>query len=81
MGERILENLAASYSAEGKEEYKIPSILVNGTVFYHEGNMNTAIVYADFYFLQALSLYKDLQEGRKEREITSVEGERFRQNF
>lgn len=59
--EKILENLMSEkYRSDGKPEYKVPSILVNGTVFFHEGNTNTAIVYGDFYFLQALDLYIEL---------------------
>lgn len=58
--ERILDNLNSNYRSDGSEQYKTNSILVNGTVFFHQGNFNTAIVYADFYFLQALKLYREI---------------------
>ncbi len=58
--ERILDNLNNKYRSDGNDEYKINSILVNGTVFFHQGNFNTAIVYADFYFLQAVKLYREI---------------------
>lgn len=58
--EAILDNLNDSYRSDSKDEYKINSILVNGTVHNHAGNFNTAIVYADFYFLQAIKLYREI---------------------
>lgn len=61
--EKIMENLISEkYRSDGKPEYKVSSIFVNGTVFYHERNTNTAIVYGDFYFLQALDLYIELTQ-------------------
>lgn len=58
--EEMLNNLNTKYRSDTNAEYKINSILVNGTVYFHQGNYNTAIVYADFYFLQALKLYKEI---------------------
>jgi hypothetical protein len=59
--EKIMESLMSEkYRSDGKPEYKLPSIFVNGTVFYHEDNINTAIGNGDFYFLQALDLYIEL---------------------
>jgi hypothetical protein len=52
--------MSEKYRSDGKPEYKLPSIFVNGTVFYHEDNINTAIGNGDFYFLQALDLYIEL---------------------
>jgi uncharacterized protein YyaL (SSP411 family) len=59
--ENILSALVSDkYRADSKPEYRIPSIMVNGTVFFHEGNLDTAIVYADFYFLRAIDMYINL---------------------
>lgn len=58
--ENILDNLNSKYRSDSKDEYQINSILVNGTVFFLQGNFNTAIVYADFYFLQAIKLYREI---------------------
>lgn len=56
--ENILESLMSpNYRADGKSTYKIPAILVNGTVHYSAGNFNTAIVYGDMYFLEAIDMY------------------------
>lgn len=56
--ESILESLvSANYRADGMDTYKIPAILVNGTVFFSAGNFNTAIVYGDMYFLEAIDMY------------------------
>lgn len=62
VAEKILTNLNTVYRSDGKNEYRIHSILVNGTVHYHDGNFNTAIVYADFYFLQAIKLYREITD-------------------
>jgi uncharacterized protein YyaL (SSP411 family) len=60
--DKILNSLiSTSYVADGISEYKIPSILVNGTVFYNQNDFNTAITYGDFYFLRALDMYKNLK--------------------
>lgn len=56
----IMDGLEKGYRADSKTEYQIPSILVNGTVFYHEKDFNTAIVYADFYYLRAFDLYREI---------------------
>lgn len=54
----ILESLSSpNYRADGKTSYRIPALLVNGTVHYKEGNFNTAIVYGDMYFLEAIDMY------------------------
>ncbi|KAJ6633695.1 Unsaturated glucuronyl hydrolase [Pseudolycoriella hygida] len=56
--ENILESLVSpNYRADGKSSYKIPAIFVNGTVFFNAGNFNTAIIYGDMYFLEALDMY------------------------
>lgn len=56
--ENILESLVSpNYRADGKITYKIPAILVNGTVHYHAENFNTAIIYGDMYFLEAIDMY------------------------
>jgi len=58
ISEKMLTSLASSnYRADGNPNYRIPAILVNGTVFYDEGNFNTAIVYGDYYLLQAIDRY------------------------
>jgi hypothetical protein len=57
----ILENLdSPRYRADGVATYQIPAVLVNGTVHYTNNDFNTAIVYADYYFLRALDLYRQL---------------------
>lgn len=54
----ILESLfSPNYRADGKAAYRIPALLVNGTVHYKQGNFNTAIVYGDMYFLEAIDMY------------------------
>jgi unsaturated chondroitin disaccharide hydrolase len=64
--EKIMESLISDkYRADGKPEYNIPAILVNGTVFYNQGDFDTSIVYADFYFLRALDLYINITSSRK----------------
>jgi len=64
--EKILEAVVSDkYRADGVPQYNIPAIMVNGTVFFHENDFNTAIVYADFYFLRALDLYINLTGGKK----------------
>lgn len=71
--EGLLDNLNTKYRSDSKDEYKINSILVNGTVFFHQGNFNTAIVYADFYFLQALKLYREiLQENSNKSTVVTM---------
>lgn len=56
--ENILESLVSpDYRADGKSTNKIPAILVNGTVHFSAGNFNTAIVYGDMYFLEAIDMY------------------------
>jgi rhamnogalacturonyl hydrolase YesR len=61
--EKMLTSLITdAYRADGKPVYRIPALFVNGTVFYHEGESDDAIVYGDFYFLQALKLYNELQQ-------------------
>lgn len=58
--EGLLDNLNTKYRSDSNDEYQINSILVNGTVHYLQGNFNTAVVYADFYFLQAVKLYREI---------------------
>lgn len=70
--ENMLENLNAKYRSDGNVEYRINSILVNGTVHFHQGNFNTAIVYADFYFLQALKLYREIMQENSGSNSASV---------
>ena len=58
--ERILTSLSsAKYRADGNMAYRIPAVLVNGTQFYNENNFNTAIVYGDYYYLQAIYRYRN----------------------
>lgn len=57
--EGILNGLE-NYRADANPRYQIPAILVNGTVFYYEDNFNTAITYADFYYLRAFDVYREL---------------------
>lgn len=57
--EEMLKDLE-DYRADAKPEYQIPAILVNGTVFFNQGNFDTSLVYADFYFLRAHDLYQSL---------------------
>jgi len=57
----ILESLASNYRADVHPDYKIPAILVNGTVFFRENDFDTAITYGDYYFLRALDLYNTFQ--------------------
>lgn len=64
--ENILESLLSpNYRADGKSTYKIPAILANGTVFFNAGNFNTAIVYGDMYFLEAIDLYMQRGSGHQ----------------
>lgn len=64
--EKIMENLnSPKYRADGNIAYRLPAILANGTVFFHQDDFNTAIVYADFYMLKALDLYIDIVEADK----------------
>jgi uncharacterized protein YyaL (SSP411 family) len=59
--EKIIENLnSPKYRADGNPAYRLPAILSNGTVFFHQDDYNTAIVYADFYLLKAIDLYMDI---------------------
>ncbi|XP_021947178.1 unsaturated glucuronyl hydrolase [Folsomia candida] len=59
--EKIMENLISDkYRADGNPLYRLPAILVNGTVFFHQNDLDTAIVYADFYFLNALDVYIEI---------------------
>jgi len=62
--ENILESLISSnYRADGRSTYNIPAILVNGTVFFNAGNFNTAIIYGDMYFLEAIDMYREISVG------------------
>jgi len=57
--EKMLNGLEG-YRADSKPEYRIPAILVNGTVFNYEGNFDTSITYGDFYFLRAVDLHREI---------------------
>jgi hypothetical protein len=48
---------SAKYRADGHPEYKIPALLVNGTVRgpnAAKGISDLALVYGDYYFIKAL---------------------------
>ncbi|CAL8111210.1 unnamed protein product [Orchesella dallaii] len=59
--EAILNGLE-NYKANSKPEYQIPAILVNGTVFFYENDFDTSITYADFYYLRAFDMYRQIVE-------------------
>lgn len=62
--ENILDGLVSpNYRADGRSEYKLPAILANGTVFFSAGNFNTAIIYGDMYFLEAIDMLADMYTG------------------
>lgn len=77
VADNILENLNNLYRSDGNDAYQIHSILVNGTVHYHDGNLNTAIVYGDFYFLQALKLYREIEATKSSSNAIRVIGKVF----
>lgn len=71
--ENILESLFSSnYRADGRSWYKIPAILVNGTVFFNAGNFNTAIIYGDMYFLEAIDLYRELSNSASNHNVLFI---------
>jgi hypothetical protein len=58
--EAILNGLE-NYRADSRPEYRIPAILVNGTVFFYQNDYDTSITYADFYYLRAFDMYRQIQ--------------------
>ncbi len=57
--EAILNGLE-NYKADSNPVYQIPAILVNGTVFFHQKDFDTSITYADFYYLRAFDMYREI---------------------
>jgi hypothetical protein len=57
VAEKMLESLAENYRADVNPNYRIPALLVNGTVFFNSNDFDTSITYGDYYFLKALDLY------------------------
>jgi hypothetical protein len=48
---------SAKYRADGRPEYKIPALFVNGTVTgpnAAKGKSDLALIYGDYYFIKAL---------------------------
>jgi hypothetical protein len=60
VAEKMLESLAENYRADVNPNYRIPAILVNGTVFFNSNDFDTSITYGDYYFLKALDLYNGI---------------------
>lgn len=80
--EKILTSLISpNYRADGKSSYTIPAILVNGTVFYKDGNFNTAIVYGDMYFLEAIDMYNEVGRNTFSFWILGLTGLLYISNF
>ncbi|GLJ16761.1 hypothetical protein SUGI_0288570 [Cryptomeria japonica] len=52
-GVKLLEELT-KYRADGKGEYRIPAILLNGTSHYSRHHFDRALIFGDYYFLEAL---------------------------
>lgn len=71
--ENMLEALISpNYRADGRSAYKIPAILVNGTVHFNAGNFNTAIIYGDMYFLEAIDMYTYTGSGFRNNLFTNA---------
>ncbi|XP_037043360.1 unsaturated glucuronyl hydrolase-like [Bradysia coprophila] len=80
--ESILEALfSPSYRADGRSSYKLPAILANGTVHFNAGNFDTAIIYGDMYFLEAIDLYMYTGSGYKNVLFVNTLGLTFLQLF
>ncbi len=56
--QRIMDSLSsAKYRADGHPEYKLPALLVNGTIAgpnAEKGESDLALPYGDYYFIKAL---------------------------
>eukprot|EP01018_Ginkgo_biloba_P032006 Gb_41472 [translate_table: standard] len=53
-GVKIVENLM-KYKADVDASYRIPAILVNGTAHYSRNHFDTALIFGDYYFVEALA--------------------------
>jgi unsaturated chondroitin disaccharide hydrolase len=53
---KIINSLFANYRADGKPEYKLPALLVNGTHTYNK-NADRAMSFGDYYFAKCFQYY------------------------
>jgi hypothetical protein len=52
---KIMSSLFSDkYRAEGKPEYKIPAIIVNGTHFYLAHTVDQTMSFGDYYFKKSI---------------------------
>jgi len=53
---KMISSLFAHYRADGKPEYKIPALLVNGT-YYYKTSYDRATSYGDYYFVKSIQYF------------------------
>jgi unsaturated chondroitin disaccharide hydrolase len=53
---KMIDSLFNHYRANGKPEYKLPAILVNGT-FYYKSNFDKAMSFGDYNFVKCIQYY------------------------
>ena len=49
--------MSDNYKADGKLEYKIPAIIVNGTHFYLTNTWDQAMSFGDYYFTKSIQYF------------------------
>ena len=55
---KIMDNLSSDkYRADGRLEYKIPALFVNGTTDYKRHDFDTALIFGDYYYMKSLAHY------------------------
>jgi hypothetical protein len=46
---------SSQYRADGKPEYKIPALIVNGST--DGNNYDTALIFGDYYYIKAFNYF------------------------
>ena len=55
---KIIETLLSDkYRADGKHEYKIPALIVNGTADYKSKDYDRALIFGDYYLMKSLTYF------------------------
>ncbi len=55
---KIMSSLFSDkYRADGKPEYKIPAIIVNGTHFYLAHTVDQVMSFGDYYFSKSIQYF------------------------
>lgn len=74
LAEQMIRSLSGRHYRASKLGDNSNFILRHATVFYAKGNYDTALTYADYYYVEALMRYKRLLEGRPVVESNSKPG-------